>query len=199
VKVTGIQERPVAVKKDSSVFKQGRQATSMPVTRLEKPKPVIRDDRRGKSESSGSREGIHVQPKVAPKEPDRKPVEQPAIKERRSDQKPVEGRPVITPREGSGRGKIQTRETEKPAVVQPSVKERPGSVPGERTQVPAVKERGTERPEKQKEIKNAPSVPPKGEVKNLPKRPGEVKNLGTNKNQKGSQDKQIPDPRSQGN
>jgi hypothetical protein len=197
LKRTGIDQRPVAVKKDTSVFKQGRQVTSLPVTRSDKPKPVMRDDRHGKGASAGAKEGIHVQPKVEPKEPVRKPLEQPVIKERRSEQKPLAGKPVVTPREDSGRGKIQTREAEKQPVIQPSVKERPVAVPRERTGGSSVKDRGTEKPKKKKELKDVPSVTPKGEVKNVPERPGEAKNIRVN--QKGTQDKQIPDPRSQGN
>jgi len=192
VKTTDIKKRTLAVKNDVSVFKPGKHVAPLPVNRLEKPKPVMKIEKRERTEPSVTKKGIPERPQAAPKKPVRKPVEQPKGKGMPTEQKRIKERPVIAPREGAGREQIQKKEAGKPAVER-EVKEKPGVVPRERSSKPPVQQRGLEKPQKQKELKEMPSVTPGGEKKNLPEKPGAVSNKS--KKEKELQEKPFMTPR----
>ena len=66
-------------------------------------------------------------------------------------------------------------------------------MPRERSGKPPVQQRGLEKPQKQKELKEVPSGTPGGEKKNLPEKPGEVRNQS--KKQKELEEKPFMTPR----
>ena len=192
VKTTDIQKRTLGVKNDVSVFKPGKHVAPLPVNRLEKPKPVMKSEKHERTEPAVTKKGIPERPQAAPKEPVRKPAEQPKGKGVPTEQKQIKERPVITPREGASREQIQKKEAGKPAV-QRALKEKPRVVPGERSGKPPVQQRGLEKPQKQKELKEVPSVTPGGEKKNLPEKLGAVSNKS--KKEKELQEKPFMEPR----
>ncbi len=187
-KRTGINERPIAVKKDMSIFKQGKQVTALPVKRLEKPKPVLKSERREKGEAPVTKKVIPEGPQTTPKEPVRRSVKQPEVKGRPSEQKQVKEKPVILPREVTGREQTQKKEGGKPSVVKPTTNDAPVSAPKARGSKMPVQQRSQGKSDKQKDLKNVPSVTPRGDMKNIPANPGEVQNPQGKQKGKGFKD-----------
>lgn len=178
---TGLNARPVAVRKDVSVFRQGEQATSLPIRRLDKPKPAVKSDRHEKSGSADTKRVITERPQTAPYEPAKKSIEQPEVKGKQQ----IKGRPKTT-REGTGWEQMHKKEEGTPPVIHPGPKEKPLAEPkvhGGKTQ---VQQRNPEKSFKQNELKNAPSVSLRGEMQNPSMKPGGAKNL--HGKQKGDRD-----------
>lgn len=165
---TDVKARPLAVKKDISVFRREGKVIPLPVRKLDKPKPAAKIEKQGKSVFPDSRSVIEVQPQTGPKEPVRRSIYQPEVKGRPSDQQQLKDKPVIVPQEGAGRMEIPRKEEIKRSVAKPMTKEKSVVLPkGQGGRAPAqVQSPGQSF--KPKDVKDIPSVAPKREIKNSP-------------------------------
>ncbi len=173
-----VEERRIALKQDSSVFREGDRAAPLPIMKSDKPRPVMRGDQRDKRSPSLHRTEIPLQPRVEPKGPEREPARMPSLKGRASEQKGIMERPPVNPREADDRGKIIERERGASQGLQPRGREIPSGAPRDTGgRVPAG-DKSPERPWLKREMKAPAPIPPERRVEaGIPGRQHEMRNL----------------------
>lgn len=115
IKTTGINNRPVAIKENISVFKAGKPVSPMHVNKVKKPKPVtsIQKSDEGKPQVQ---KGVPEKSKAMPKESPGKPsVQQKEMGKPQVNKGRIE-KPTGMNKEGMGKSPMQQKEISKPQV-----------------------------------------------------------------------------------
>ena len=123
--IWGINKRPVAVRKNISVF-TGRTVSSMPVRKIEKPRNPA-EVRKADMKRYPLQKNTQPMPQVMPKEHPAKPVVREKEKGKPEVQRDMRDRPVIQPKESTGRPPAKQKETVRPVK---GVSEKPATTRG---------------------------------------------------------------------
>jgi hypothetical protein len=152
--------RPVAVHRDTSVFKPGKQVSALPVRKVAKPKPIKEIPVRERAVPQPQKD-LTEKPVVQPKAPVRW-HEVPKRDVRPSGQTGISEKPVQPPKVDKGKTPYPGREpvkapAQKKTIEKPAI-DKPPTMPGKGGESP-VQQKGKGSPDLQKENKTPPVLP----------------------------------------
>lgn len=167
---SGLDDRPAASRKEISLFREGKPGTSLPVRKLDRPRPV------GAPKVELWPKEVHTVPPakiperhdIAPREQMRIPAERRDIQRKTEEYPVIERKPVSRPDKGIGRERFIQKESGDVQKIQPMTRERvdmrPKEEPRDVGKVPHYEDKARQ----QHDRGRMHSVEPRGADKHVP-------------------------------